>query len=920
MFLKRRSDSFKLLSALLMAVQQSLGRFILWASVHGVDLPWLAWAERAVLPSTLDRYRRRAMISQLRAQRYRIARGPYFLRSRLEKTAELFRLIQFPVLLSAKVLLALLICIAPFFVFFVVRIYLPVEQRIAVNHVAFDSKLFSSARAVQPTVFSSQAGSPSAYPPETPHQKFDAQIEREADWIADEEVDLLQGQGSAHAEIRRGWIINSTVEKIFQFRRFGEPLNLRFRYRPIPTDDAQLECALRVSRPTGEILYAGTFNASSLSRQVLVRSPLTRGLQEKLLPEFARNRVTAASHQVSVGFAAGDTRLKIRIETLGGRRESGACQALVYGFEVSGSRRIEREVNDSRSLLLISFDSLHADLALNEALMPWLSGFLTSPRTMHFAQHHALDVRKGQSLRTLLGLTEGGAPQTELVKQASNISKLRQNGYRVVLVGNFKRVDDFLREVQPDVVVRIENETYEPSLVLSELRALLDEEGSTPLLVLMRLNGMNAPWRPFASDISFGTSAFQGSVRSASDSLIRSHLKSLDKILAKNLSTLESQGLFEKMDLAITAERGFDLGLNRTTQRAHPTRSAELLLNQETLRVPLGVALAKSTERELHHLLKTQYYLTTHHDLARTLWENFGVFDMKFAPHTVRIWKKDDFYSSTRSSLRFSARKTEDEMRRLAIKSKVQEGVIFSEPGAVGGFLKYVSQSHPTRVTVPKVSGWKGSIAVDVDAGERFFQVSQRGRREEVVNRVNSQFLREARRILRQERKLPLRFIFTANAEQRVDLKLEERSAEVSQMKILLPDSLSLNTEQLSQSVIEHHITGVAREGDVFELRGGASQLRLATNDGEGLLVACPEAFHFTFEAINEALMQKVLCLLDAPIQERLDSFRVLNKKTLSFWLAEDEQQTCSNENSGINLSADNKGCKSATDPNAARL
>jgi hypothetical protein len=139
-------------------------------------------------------------------------------------------------------------------------------------------------------------------------------------------------------------------------------------------------------------------------------------------------------------------------------------------------------------------------------------------------------------------------------------------------------------------------------------------------------------------------------------------------------------------------------------------------------------------------------------------------------------------------------------------------------------------------------------------------------------------------------------------------------------MKVFLPDSLLLKTEQPNQGVIEHHITGVAREGDVFELRGGASLLQLTANNGEGLLVACPEAFHFTFEAINEALMQKVLCLLDAPMQERLDSYRVLNKKTLSFWLAEDEQQTCSNENSGLNVSAGDKGCKSVTDATATRL
>ena len=920
MFLNRKLTSLKILSALQLAVQQSLGRFILWASVHGVELPWLEWAERAVLPSTLERYRRRAMISHLRAQRYRIGRGPYFLRSRLEKVAELFRLIQFPALLGGKLFLSLLICCAPFFVFFVVRIYLPVEQRIAMTHATFDRNLFASAKAVRPAV--SVVGSPVSLDRiymgtgEKNHDAAKSDLSPETS----PEVGHLQGQGSANAERRQGWIIDSSDEKLFRFNPFEESLNIRFRYRPIPTNDSLLECRIQVSRPSGQILYAGTFNASSLSRQALVKSPLTRGLQEKLLPEFARNRVTTASQQVSVGFAAGEIGLKIRIDPLN-EGEQGSCQALVYGFEVSGSRRIDKALNDLRSLLLISFDSLHAELSLNDSLMPWLSGFLTSPRTIHFAQHHALDVRKGESLRTILGLPERSSPQAEQGRQPSILSKLRKNGYRVVLVGNFKQLDGLLKEVEPDVLVRIENETYEPSLVLAELNAVLEEEGSTPLVVILRLSGMSGPLSPFATDISLRTTAFQGDVRSTTDSLIRSHLKSLDKVLAKNLSILESRGVFERMDIAVTAERGFDMGLNRIGRDSIQTRSPELLLNQETMRVPLGVSLAKSSERELHHLLKTQYYLTTHHDLARTLWENMGLFDAKFAPNSIRLWKKDEIFSSPRSSHRFSSRKTDDEIRRLAIKSKIKEGVIFSDPDSAGGFLKYVSQSNPTRVSVPRLSGWQGHVAIDVDAGERFFQVSQRGRREEVVNRVNSQFLREARRILRQERRLPLRFRLTANSEQQIDLTFEERFAEsFSQLKVNLPKSLMLKTVMLNQNMAEHHITGIAQEGDAFELGGNGGQLRLTANGGDGLLVACSEAFHFTPEALNDALLQKVLCLLDAPTFDRLDSFRTLNKKTLSFWLVEDEPHTCSDENQTSKFPAFENNCNSISASGATRF
>lgn len=920
MLKKRRFGSLKLLSALLMAVQQSLGRFILWASCHGISLPWLEWAEQAVLPSTLERYRRRAMISQLRVQRYRISRGPYFIRSNIEKASEIFRLIQFPLLLGSKVLLALLICLAPFFIFFVVRIYLPVEQRIAATEPRFDSNLFATSKAVIPVVVNLDAELATEHSQKKLEGSPTVVDGVQESGVLSHEVKIFQGLGTAHAELRGGWIIESSTEKLFRFGGVGEPVNLRFRYRPIPTDDSQLECKFQVSRSNNDIVFAGTFNAGSLSRQALVKSPLTRNLQEKLLPEFARNRVTIPSGLVSVGLNAGENALRLKIEPLSGPDQLESCKALVYGFEISGSKRIEKSIKDLRSLLLISFDSLHADLALNDSIMPWLTGFLTSPQTIHFAQHHALNVRKGESLRTLLGLPELNGLQNDSPSQSSILKKLRQTGYRVVLVGNFKHMDSLIREIEPDILVRIENETYEPSLVLSELKHVLEEEGRTPLLVVMRLSGMNSPWRPFASDINLRTSALHGGLQATSETLVRSHLKSLDRVLAKNLSALESQGLFEKMDIAITAERGFDLGLNRSARDKIPTRSPELILNQETLRVPLGVSLAKSSKSELHHLLKTQYYLTTHHDLARTLWENMGVFDAKFAPNTVRLWKKDDFFSDHRSTLRFSSRKTEEEVRKLAIKSKIQDGVIFSDPASAGGFLKYVSQANPTRVRVSKVTGWREQVAVEVDAGERFFQVSQRGRREEVVSRVNSQFLREARRVLRQERRLPLRYRFTAHIEQQIELKLKEQAAEESRIEAVLPKELRWQTKRLSSGLLEHQITGVARDGDTFELRGNGGTLTLAENSGEGLLVACSEAFHFTMEALNDALSQKALCLLDTPASDRLESFRVLNKKTLSFWLAEDEEQPCSTDNSLPNKHEVHRDCKAGPEATTARF
>lgn len=915
-----RFKILKLIPALLLAIRQSLGRVILWVSCHGIELPWLGWAERTVMPSTLERYRRRAMLSRLRVQRYRIARGPYFVRSRIEKASETIRLLQFPVLLGSKITLALLICLAPFFIFFVVRVYLPVQQRIVVSQSHFTPELFARAKAVTPLVSASESFS--EMPRQEQFQSSSVPVTEvfSVESRSRDDGQITAGEGSAHTEMRRGWILESGAEKHFQFPAVREARQLRFRYRPIPAHNTQVECKLQVRRENGEILHAGTFNISALSRQTLVKSPLTRRLQEKLLPEFARNRVSVASGVVSFGLDVGESGVLLKIEPLSSSEHASSCKAIVFGFEMSGSKRIARSLRELRSLLFVTFDSLHADLAVNESVMPWLSGFLTSPRTIHFAQHHARDVRKGESLRTLLGDNVRQDVGVSLASEQTILGKLRALGYRVVLAGNFRSLENIAREFKPDVMIRIENDTYEPSLVLSELNSILDEEGGTPLVIVLRLNGMSGAWRPFASDLKFGNSGGYGQITSTSDSLMRAHLTSLDRVLGQHLSELKQRGLFEKMDVVITAERGFDLGLNKINRDKPSTRSQELILNQETLRVPLGVSLASSASDELHHLLKTQYYLTTHNDLARTLWENMGVWDAKYSPNTTRLWKKDELSLSQRNLNRFSSKKTETDMRKIAIKSKIQEGVIFFDPDSAGGFLKYVSQFNPTRVNIPKANGWQGQTAVDVDAGERFFQISQRGRREEPVARVNSQFLKEARRILRQERRAPLSFRFAAHSPQEVDLLVVERGTGESQIDGRFPAGLSLQSSPLSAEQTAHRISGVVQSGDVFEIRSRGAELRFSENGGEGVLIACPEAFVFTPEAVNDALSQKVLCLLDAPAADRLEAFDKLNLKTISFWLVEDEQTKCTNDEANSIAQENVTGCGLGADVSAARF
>jgi hypothetical protein len=82
-------------------------------------------------------------------------------------------------------------------------------------------------------------------------------------------------------------------------------------------------------------------------------------------------------------------------------------------------------------------------------------------------------------------------------------------------------------------------------------------------------------------------------------------------------------------------------------------------------------------------------------------------------------------------------------------------------------------------------------------------------------------------------------------------------------------------------------------QGESFDINGSGNSFRVVENRGEGALVACPEALVFSAEALNSALTQKTVCLLETPEEERLAQLRKSGRKSISFWLVEDENQIC---------------------------
>lgn len=872
--------------AVTVGVLQLVSRFTLWLACHGVQLPWLSWAELHVSAPTVERYKRRAMVAKLRAQRFKIARGPFFLRATLEKTFVLLRFLQFPLLLSAKFFLAFLVCVFPFVIFFLIRIYLPVPQRIPLVQPELNMRIADTADVFRPNILQlADLDSPAA--PDSDDELASDGFEFKILDSRSGEGILLLGKGGAHEEAWRGWRLSTAAAVLLNFQADDSPRLLRLKYMPTSAGREPAQCRIDVMTDVGQFVFSSVFSVESGTANRLLKTPLTRRLQEKLMPELAAFRIKTTSLPLVVPVAGGSPTLRFKLTPL----DEGAgrnCDLLLYGFEWQ-RKSAAASPPAKKNLLFVLFKSLNYELASDQNVMPWLASQIQFPRGLVFTQHHALDLRENRSFLNLLGLPS--SQSDNLVNPDVHlIERLRRGGHKVIMIGDLG-THDLQGKILPDVAIRIGNETYQSRLALKQLLAILEEELTTPLVVIVRLNGLQPPWWPTYSDLQWGKLFFGGNHRGLMDTLIQASAKSLDRELSFHFEQLEKKGLFAKFDFLLSAERGLDLGSglsDRDTMRV--TFAGDMLLNQESLKVPLIYVPAANSLNSA----KFVNTVTTHQDLTRTLWESLGHSDARFPVEARRLWQSlAGVYSRERSPSR-SVKDVGDHLKVFPLHSRLQEGVLFADPDSTGGFLKYVSQPLPARISVPDAFGWPERKTLVLPAGEQFRQISRRGSREEVLSRVDSRFVRESRRIIRIGRRYPLRLRMEVSAASEIDLVVEETITGPAKLRTELPLGLRISSQtNPAGNVVSHRIQGQAAAGARLELSGNVGQLRIVENRAGGLLVACPEAYVFSVSALSAAVAQKSVCLLEAPEPQRLAHLSANGKQTIAVWLVEDEGQKC---------------------------
>jgi hypothetical protein len=829
------------------------------------------------------------MVARLRAARFKISRGPFFLRGLLEKFFTFLRFMQFPATLSVKFAAALLICLLPFIVFFVVRVYLPVPQRMARVSLNLNMQTVGEAEVLHPVMQRLTALSLSDAAPDGSNDPSGFREFKEIDNKSGEGF-LIQGKGGVHEESWRGWRLSSDAELLANFAGDFTGRTVRLKYKIIPDPDVDGECRIDVSNDAGQFLFTSGFDVKRGAGFNFLKSPLTRRLQEKLMPDLAQMKASLSGNPITLSLSGSNPSLRFKISRIDGG-DPRFCSVLLYGFEqvrIAGAQGSPAQ----RNLLMFLFKSLNTEVAADNRVMPWMSGILRSPVGYIFNQHHALDLRDDHSFKQFMGMPTGNV-NVPFSSEDSLTGRLRKKGYKVVLIGDID-AQEVRHQLRPDIAIRVNNETYQPQLVLKQLFKSLQDESSTPLFILIRLKGMQPRWWPVVSNLEFHKMFLGGHQRGVADTLLFGHSRSLDHELSYHFEQMKTSGLLSKFDFLLTAEKGLDLGLNLAPDdRQRATFAGDLLLNQESLRVPLLYIPALGRSGESGEVYKFIQNVTTHSDLSRTIWETLGVTDSKFPIEARRLWQNSVPVPVRGRGTFSSLRDSNTQLKAFPLYSRIQEGVLFADPESTGGFLKYVSQSVPSRIKAPSTYGWPSSDNISLAAGEQFRQVSRRGTREEILGRVNSSFVREARRVTRIGRSLPLRFRFEFHDNMPFDMIFTELNRGPSLLRAELPQGLKLSTDSSKGSSFIHRITGEVNAGEQMDLLGSLTQIQFLENRWSSVFVACPEAFIFTPAALNAAVNQKSLCLLEAPSAQRVNYLKSSGKKIISVWLVEDENRRC---------------------------
>ena len=653
------------------------GRFALALAIRGINLPGLNAIKKRMPTSALGAFERQVLIYEIKSERYFFRIGPLWIRKLIDKISFLFAKNKFWFLIVVKATSAIIIIAIPILFFILIRGILPVPERVPYKNI--NNKLSTNSNLKVDWLYTERVQQSNNYII-SENKKYNFINPNDSRGVSITPVlennipsGLLHfgiGYYPIKFNLVRGFLVseNSDIEinKLKNVPIEVEDGNkLRIQYYLFPTKDKNMhQCKLELFDENGNML---TNLIEDTPQKISVRSAtsIKTAWNERFVPnstpnygnlgEFIINlKIPPKKIIAKVTELADNKNLTKNISLNTQNKEYYEIFKQSFpnanGIDVTddncvfalGDFSFERRVVNPpkrRGIIFIVIDTLKAETAYDEDLMPNLN-FFAKENAIKFLEHRSQSNMTVPSIVSLMTsnyprevgsvafayAADNKSKKSFYSKQIPTIASTMQNlGYRVGGIGWLSLFTEALEgglDLGFHNAIVTENPEYEARIITEQMGNWLENYGEAPFFLYLHYNTSHGPYKPPVEKIDLAKFFSKPFGLNQKRQLYNGVARYWDSELPNIIQKLKDLGIYENVDIVITADHGaqlnvlpwyYFLGVPENIDGGYADKGNSLF--DEEIRVPLVIKLAEQKQQ----YGRTVSIPTTHVDLFPTV-------------------------------------------------------------------------------------------------------------------------------------------------------------------------------------------------------------------------------------------------------------------------------------------------------------
>ncbi|WGL58556.1 sulfatase [Pigmentibacter sp. JX0631] len=726
------------------------GRFALALAIRGIKLPGLNAIKKRMPTTALGAFERQVLIYEIKSERYFFRIGPLWIRKIIDQISFLFAKNKFWFLIVVKATSAIVIIAIPILFFILIRGILPVPERVPYKNI--NNKLTSNSNIKVDWLYTEKIPSNQEnllyankkYNFINPNDSRGVSI---SPVLENNVPNGLLHFGIGYYPIKfnlvRGFLVseNSSIEinKIKNVPIEVEDGNkLRIQYYLFPTKDRNIhQCKIELFDENGNIL---TNLIEHTPQKIPARSAtsLKTAWNERFIPNSSANfgnlgefiinlkippkKIIAKVTEVDINKEAGKNIFlnandkdysEIFKQTFPNSKGTDITdENCIFAL---GDFSFERRVVNPpkrRGIIFIVIDTLKAETAYDEDLMPNLN-FFAKETAVKFLEHRA---QSNMTVPSIVSLMTSNYPREVGTvafayaadykskknfyhREIPTIATTMQNlGYRVGGIGWLSLFTEALEgglDLGFHNAIITENPEYEARIITEQMGNWLENYGEAPFFLYLHYNTSHGPYKPPVDKIDLTKFFSKPFGLNQKRQLYNGVARYWDSELPNILQKLKDLGIYENVDIVITADHGaqlnvlpwyYFLGVPQNIDGGYADKGNSLF--DEELRVPLIIKIAE----EKQHFGRTISIPTTHVDLFPTISNIAGD---KIISHN---WKGIDFSNALKNDSQYTFSDLLKNRNHIYFDAHKYAGMLYWDDIFAKKPVKYIRQLTPDSV------------------------------------------------------------------------------------------------------------------------------------------------------------------------------------------------------------------------------